>query len=101
MMFNVKVPHINDQVEQAHLDLIADDQYIAFLSAVDNKRAVEGNLFSDDMQAATMIRDWARAHGSLLAREKLATIIKALRVVLRRYGCSRKQRREQDNQIAE
>ena len=42
-----------------------------------------------------MIRDKARTiPGNPLQKEKLATIVKALRVVLRRYQMSRKERRQ-------
>jgi hypothetical protein len=41
-----------------------------------------------------MIRDYAKkSGGSEVSKEKLATIVKALGVVLRRYRASRKQRR--------
>jgi hypothetical protein len=87
--------NLNDLVEQAHLALLADDKYAAFLSAVENKDAIEGSLEADDYVAAKMIREWAMLHGILeLGREQLASILKALKVVLRRYGLSRKQRRE-------
>jgi hypothetical protein len=54
---------------------------------------VEGSLAADNIMAAEMIRDKAKAAGSELASEKLATISKALGVVQRRYGFSRKERR--------
>jgi hypothetical protein len=87
------VSNINDMVEEIFLLLTGDEDFNRFISAVDNKQAVEGALFVDDFLAAQMIRDKATTVGSLLAGEKLATISKALGVVLRRYGASRKQRR--------
>ena len=84
-----------DQVEQIHLSLIEDDQYFRYLEAVYDEQAVEGSLFADDTMAAEMIRDYAKKIAcSAVAHEKAATIVKALGAVLRRYGASRKQRRQ-------
>jgi hypothetical protein len=87
--------NINDMVEEIFLLLAGDKDFSRLIGAVDNKQAVGGALFVDDFLAAEMIRDKAKTVGNLLAGEKLATISKALGVVLRRYGMSRKQRREQ------
>jgi hypothetical protein len=85
----------NNLIEQVHLVLVEDDSYLALLDAVYNSQAVEGSLADDDIMAAKMIRDKAYKLGNAeVARQKLASIVKALRVVLRRYGASRKQRRE-------
>lgn len=81
-------------VEDVHLALYEDDQYQSFLYAVYDEQAVEGSLAADNIMAAELIRDKAKKmdHGEL-AKEKLATIAKALGVVLRRYGFARKERR--------
>ncbi len=50
---------------------------------------------ADNARAATIIRAKAAETGNALAHEKLADIVKALGVVLRRYGVSRNQRRAQ------
>ena len=85
---------LNDQVEDVHLALYADKQYQDFLYAVYDEQAVEGSLAADNFKAAELIREKAKKMGyEELARQKLATIDKALRVVLRRYGFSRKERR--------
>ena len=90
--------NINDLVEDIHQMLIGGNQsetYIAFLSAVYDEQAVEGSLAADNIEAARMIRDRARAmEGNSLQNEKLATISKALGIVLRRYHLSRKERRQ-------
>jgi hypothetical protein len=84
-----------DQVDDIHRMLIADEGYSAFLDAVCNQQAVEGSLVCDDFMAAKMIYDKAKETGSVeVATAKLATISKALGVVLRRYGMSRQQRRQ-------
>jgi hypothetical protein len=87
------MPTLNDQVEEIHLLLIDDEQYAAYLAAVRNEQAVEGSLFNDDVMAAGMIRDKARLMGSAVGTQPLVTVLKCLRVVLRRYGLSRKERR--------
>jgi hypothetical protein len=93
-----KSPSINDLVEDIHKMLIAGDSakdYIAFLSAVYDEQAVEGSLAADNIEAARMIREKSNTiDDHLLQREKLATIAKALGVVLRRYHFSRKERRQ-------
>jgi hypothetical protein len=60
-----------------------------------DEQAVEGSLAADNVMAATMIREYAKKvdEDHALANEKLATISKALGVVLRRYEISRKERR--------
>jgi hypothetical protein len=95
---------INDLVEDAHRALLASDQkdkYRDFLFAVYDEQAVEGSLAADNLEAANMIREWANDKGNdELAREKKATIVKALGVVLRRYHASRKERRQMvDGQV--
>lgn len=84
---------INDLVEDIHRDLLENAHYRALLNAVYDEQAVEGSLSADNTLAAMMIRDKAKRDSSELAKEKLATISKALGVVLRRYKQSRKQRR--------
>lgn len=83
---------INDMVEDAHLALFASDpEYPPLLDAVYDEQAVEGSLSADNIVAAQKIREWG--HDTSLVKEKLATISKALNVVLRRYEFSRKERR--------
>jgi hypothetical protein len=84
---------INDLVEDIHRVLVEDPGYRAYLRAVYDEQAVEGSLSADNVMAAEMIREKAKDLGSEVASEKLATIVKALGVVLRRYHASRKQRR--------
>lgn len=86
---------INDMVESFHMSLIGDEVYVRLFDGVYNEQAVEGSLVADDLIAAQRIREAALKAKSALANEKLATIVKALRVVLKRYGMSRYQRRAQ------
>jgi hypothetical protein len=88
---------INDHVEDAHRALLDSEQaelYRSYLWAVYDEQAVEGSLAADNIESARLIRVWAKENKSELAREKLATIAKALGVVLRRYHASRKERRQ-------
>jgi hypothetical protein len=85
---------LNDMVEDIHIALYDDEKYCSYLYAVYDEQAVEGSLSADNVMAATMVRDHAKkSENNPLAREKLATISKALGVVLRRYEISRKERR--------
>ena len=88
--------NLNDMVEEVHLDLYDNDDYQVLLYATYDEQAVEGSLAADNVLAARMIREHAidhMPHLSKLGQEKLATIAKALSVVLRRYGQSRQERR--------
>lgn len=85
---------LNDQVEDIHIRMYEDKQYRGFLYAVYDEQAVEGSLACDNVKAAEMIRNYARKNDFVeVADQKLATITKVLGVVLRRYGSSRKERR--------
>ena len=87
---------LNDLVEEIHLKLWDTQEYQDYIDAVYDEQAVEGSLAADNIKAAEMIRDYAREQKSdnKLATQKLATISKALGVVLRRYDISRKERRD-------
>lgn len=86
---------LNDMVEKHHLALYESEDYQVLLEAVFPEQATEGSLIADDFEAARMIRDRARDTGDgYVAKQKLDTIRKALTVVLRRYGISRKERRD-------
>jgi len=85
---------LNDLVEDIHRQLVPEsERYRKLLHAVTDGQAVEGDLSIDDALAAIMIRDKAIAIDSEIKDEKLGPIKLALRVVLRRYKMSRKQRR--------
>jgi hypothetical protein len=85
---------LNDTVEEVVVALYEHDDFRAFINAVYDEQAVEGSLAADNIMAAEMIRAKATKLGYVeLSKEKLATIAKALGVILRRYGYSRKDRR--------
>jgi hypothetical protein len=97
---NIKIDRtLNDHVEDVHCALLSSeddgDRYRALLDAVYDEDAVEGSLSVDNALAAQMIRNYAVDQNPKhpLAGKKIATISKALGVVLRRYSMSRSERR--------
>jgi hypothetical protein len=85
---------LNDLVEDIHNMLREDGDYLRYLYAVYDEQAVEGSLSADNLELAAMIRDKAKQLGNTeIASQKKATLVKALNVVTKRYGQSRKQRR--------
>jgi hypothetical protein len=84
---------LNDYVEDLHLKAWADPKYQQFLEAVYDEDAVEGSLSADNISAAQLLRELARKEAIVqVASRKLATIVKALNVVLKRYRMTRKER---------
>ena len=101
---------LNDHVESIHIRLLdptpikpdEEDEaavkrckrYELLLDAVYDEEATEGSLSYDNFQAAAMVREYATSGGRdpYVADRKLSAIVKALNVILRRYGMSRKQR---------
>jgi len=86
---------IIDIVEEIHLQLWdKEEDYIRLLNSVWNEQAVEGSVRIDRVCAAEMVRDYAQKRGDNPAgKANLATIVKALGVILKRYRISPKQRR--------
>jgi hypothetical protein len=86
---------LNDYVDDIHKALWDNDEkYRRLLDAVYDEDAVEGSLAIDNAKAAEIIRDWATEGKRVpyIADKKLATIVKALNTVLRRYKMTRKER---------
>ena len=84
---------LNDYVEDLHIKLWSSPAYQQVLAAVYDEDAVEGSLAADNLMAAQMLRKQAQQDGvAQVSNRKLATIVKALNVVLRRYHLSRKER---------
>lgn len=85
---------LNDEVETVHLALADNQHYQDYLDPVYDSQAQEGSLSIDDVKAAEMIRHRAKDMAIIVvAKQNLATLVKALRVVLRRTGDSREERR--------
>lgn len=85
---------LNDYVDEVYLILWDDPEFRKYLEAVYNEEAVEGSTKADDLEAARVIREYAKANSiPMLPSKKLETIAKALNVVTRRYRTSRKERR--------
>ncbi len=85
---------LNDYVDDIHVALWeSNSEYVKLLDAVYDEDAVEGSLAIDNAKAAELIRDYAKHNGiAYVAGKKLATIVKSLNVVLRRYHITRKER---------
>jgi hypothetical protein len=95
-------PTLNDRVDAIHVKLWANEQYRLLLDGVYDEDCVEGSQAADNLFAAVMIRTYAKdvAGDEYVAGKKAHTIVKALGVVLRRYGISRGERaREVAGQI--
>ena len=86
---------LNDYVEDVHRALWDEsEEYREFLLAVDDSESVEGSLGADNTMAAQMLRNKAEEiNNKEVAKRKLATITKALNVVMRRYHADRKRRK--------
>lgn len=86
---------LNDHVEDLHKFLIdtGDEDYIALLQAVTDEEAVHGSLAIDNAFASQRIKERALETNNMVKDKKLATISKALNIVMKRYGLSRKERR--------
>lgn len=87
---------IYDFVEDIHRVLMGSDDnvdYRRWLDAISDDQAIEGSMLIDDSKAAEIIRDYAKDNGIVdVANAKLAAVVRALKVVLRRYGVSRQER---------
>ena len=78
---------LNDYVDEIHVALWEQETYTALLSAIWREETVEGSIIADDLQAASLIREYAKENGvPAVAGAKLAAIQRSLSVVLRRYG---------------
>lgn len=86
---------LNDYVEDVHRVLWDESEdYRLLLLAVDDSESIEGSLGADNTMAAHLLRDKAtEINNKEVARRKLATITKALNVVMRRYHADRKRRK--------
>jgi hypothetical protein len=84
--------HRHDQVDALFIMLFEEENptFRRYLKARDH---VEGSLAADTFMAALMIRDRAKLLKLPIAREKLATIVRVLGVVLRARGLGREERR--------
>ena len=89
---------LNDLVHDIHKLLLVDEalneQYRAYLDAIWPEQTVEGSFKTDDTMAAIMIRERARIEDTPVQKEKISSIEKSLRVVLKRYHMGREFRRD-------
>ena len=87
-------PNLNDDVDRIHLILWDNPDYRRFHEAVFDEDAVEGSKTADNFEAARMVRAYAKEHEEFyyVGRKNLTTIVKSMKVVLRRYHMSREER---------
>ena len=94
----IKGGTLNDHIDFIHLALVDhpkhSEEYNIVLDAVYDEDATEGSVSYDNFKAAAMIRAYAETegHNKYVAGKKLATIVKSLNIVLRRYGKTRQER---------
>src|SRR5262245_43828732 len=87
-------PKLNDHIDDLHLRLWPDPKYRDLHEAVHNSQAVNGALDIDDTMAAMRIHELAIKNGDAYVQgQNLATIRKSMKVVCKRYGIGRKERR--------
>lgn len=86
--------NLNDSVHAIHRAIWGDPDYFRYLDATADDDAVEGSMAADDLEIAEIFRNYAKAHGDVyVAGKKKHTIVRALKVVWRRYGIDRQSRR--------
>lgn len=87
-------PTINDQVESLFLALYERPEFQRYSDAIYDEQAITGNLALEDGKLAEMIVELAKERGIIeVMNAKLWLVVKVIRVVLRRYGLSRLERR--------
>jgi hypothetical protein len=91
--------NLNDLVETCIRAIMKTDLaelLSAFLSPLYDEETIEGSLAADNLEAANLVREYAKANKPFadLAGKKKATIGKAIRVVMRRYHLGARERRQ-------
>jgi hypothetical protein len=88
---------LNDQVEMYFRKLFSDEQFKGYIDEIYDDEAKTGKLAYDDFRAAELIMAAAKAEGdNFITSHKEAQIVRALRVVLNRFGLGRQTRRSDD-----
>jgi len=93
---------ILDHVEDMVIVLWDTPEFKSLCDAIFPSQTKEGSFILDDGQAAVMIRNLAKERDvPELMDQKLDAIVHALRIVLKRYGQGRKQRRGDESPQSE
>lgn len=91
---SMRARSLNDDVDDCHIKLWDNPDYRRWFVAIYPSETIEGSFAVDDVRAADMIRAFAIENRSpIAANARTAAIISSLHVVCRRYGMSRKERR--------
>ena len=86
--------NLNDDVDDINGRLWPNREYRKWFEALWPSDTIEGTFHHDEQEAARMVRDYARSnHYPIAANAKLASIMRSINVVHRRFhGMSRKER---------
>jgi hypothetical protein len=85
---------LNDQVETYFRKLFENPKFKGYIDEIFDDESKTGKLAYDDLRATDMIIEAAKADGNnYIVSHKEAQIVRALRVVMNRFGLSRQARR--------
>lgn len=86
--------HTEAIIKSIYKDPALAERFQRLMYATHDEQALEGSLGTDNTLAAMMIRDKAvDIDNKEVSEQKLATLVKSMNIVMRRYQTSRKQRR--------
>lgn len=89
------VKTLNDAIEVHLIALVEDPEFRQYIDAVYDEDSVTGKLAYDDFKAAELIQKRAMEEfDSEVASIKPVAVVRGMKIVLRRYGASREERRE-------
>lgn len=88
--------NLNDETDLINTKLWENPEYRKWFEALWASDTIEGSFHDDDHEAARMIREYAKEHQfPIAANAKIASIMRSLGVVHRRFtGMSRKERQQ-------
>lgn len=93
---STRTRNLNDEVDDINEKLWEDKDYRKWFEALWASDTIEGSFHDDDHEAARMVREYAKQnHYPIAANAKIASIMRSLWVVHRRFtGMSRKERQQ-------
>lgn len=93
---STRTRNLNDEVDDINTRLWETPDYRRWFEALWASDTIEGSFHDDDHEAARMIREYAKEnHFPIAASAKIASIMRSLGVVHRRFtGMSRKERQQ-------
>jgi len=84
---NKSPKNLHDRMQEYYEDFYEDDEFYALVNGITgNDDTVEGSVSADLYTAVRMIREKSRENKDhIIGNKKLATLVKSLKVVMRRY----------------